>query len=51
MFAIAKDVKIQIEFNPKHVQAYRLIGYENRKLRLKILQTIPLMQENQAAIQ
>lgn len=33
LFAIAKDVKIQIEFNPKHVQAYRLIGYENRKLR------------------
>lgn len=33
MFAIAKDVKIQIEFNPKHVQRYRLIGYENRKLR------------------
>lgn len=33
MFAIAKDVKIQIEFNPQHVQAYRLIGYENRKLR------------------
>lgn len=33
MFAIAKDVKIQIEFNPKHVQAYRLIGYENRKLK------------------
>lgn len=32
MFAIAKDVKIQIEFNPKQVQAYRLIGYENRKL-------------------
>lgn len=32
MFAIAKDVKIQIEFNPKHVQNYRLIGYENRKL-------------------
>jgi Ca-activated chloride channel family protein len=35
MFAIAKDVKIQIEFNPKHVQNYRLIGYENRKLRNK----------------
>lgn len=33
MFAIAKDVKIQIEFNPAHVKAYRLIGYENRKLR------------------
>lgn len=33
MFAIAKDVKIQIEFNSKHVQNYRLIGYENRKLR------------------
>ena len=33
MFAIAKDVKIQMEFNPKHVQRYRLIGYENRKLR------------------
>ena len=33
MFAIAKDVKIQIEFNPKYVQAYRLIGYENRKLK------------------
>lgn len=33
MFAIAKDVKIQIEFNPQHVQSYRLIGYENRKLR------------------
>jgi Ca-activated chloride channel family protein len=33
MFAIAKDVKIQIEFNPKKVAAYRLIGYENRKLK------------------
>src|SRR5690606_13653291 len=33
MFAIAKDVKIQIEFNPAHVKAYRLIGYEMRKLR------------------
>lgn len=33
LFTIAKDVKIQIEFNPQHVQAYRLIGYENRALR------------------
>lgn len=32
MFTIAKDVKIQVEFNPNKVQAYRLIGYENRKL-------------------
>ncbi len=30
---IAKDVKIQVEFNPAWVQAYRLIGYENRLLR------------------
>ncbi|MBK8554511.1 MAG: von Willebrand factor type A domain-containing protein [Lewinellaceae bacterium] len=32
MVAIAKDVKIQIEFNPDRVAAYRLIGYENRML-------------------
>ena len=32
LFTIAKDVKIQIEFNPLKVQAYRLIGYENRML-------------------
>jgi len=32
LFTIAKDVKIQIEFNPQKVQAYRLIGYENRML-------------------
>ncbi|MEP0645082.1 von Willebrand factor type A domain-containing protein, partial [Parasphingorhabdus sp.] len=32
LFTIAKDVKIQIEFNPAHVKEYRLIGYENRLL-------------------
>ncbi len=32
LVTIAKDVKIQIEFNPSRVQAYRLIGYENRVL-------------------
>ncbi len=32
LFTIAKDVKIQIEFNPEKVQSYRLIGYENRML-------------------
>jgi Ca-activated chloride channel family protein len=33
LFTIAKDVKLQIEFNPAKVQAYRLIGYENRALK------------------
>ncbi|MDH5398809.1 MAG: von Willebrand factor type A domain-containing protein [Cyclobacteriaceae bacterium] len=33
LFTIAKDVKLQIEFNPAKVKAYRLIGYENRKLQ------------------
>ena len=32
LFTIAKDVKLQIEFNPAVVQGYRLIGYENRML-------------------
>lgn len=32
LYTIAKDVKIQVEFNPSKVQAYRLIGYENRLL-------------------
>ncbi len=32
LFTIAKDVKIQVEFNPNTVAAYRLIGYENRLL-------------------
>jgi Ca-activated chloride channel family protein len=33
MFTIAKDVKIQVEFNPALVRSYRLIGYENRMLK------------------
>lgn len=33
LFTVAKDVKIQIEFNSAFVQAYRLIGYENRALK------------------
>jgi Ca-activated chloride channel homolog len=33
LLTIAKDVKIQVEFNPAKVQAYRLIGYENRLLQ------------------
>lgn len=32
LFTIAKDVKLQLEFNPAQVQGYRLIGYENRLL-------------------
>ncbi len=32
LYTIAKDVKIQVEFNPALVAGYRLIGYENRIL-------------------
>jgi len=32
LYAVAKDVKIQVEFNPATVASYRLIGYENRKM-------------------
>ena len=32
LITIAKDVKIQLDFNPQHVQSYRLLGYENRLL-------------------
>lgn len=35
LVTIAKDVKLQLEFNPKRVQSYRLIGYENRALANK----------------
>lgn len=33
LFTIAKDVKLQVEFNPALVRDYRLVGYETRKLR------------------
>ncbi len=33
LYTVAKDVKIQVEWNPARVRAYRLIGYENRLLR------------------
>lgn len=33
LFTIAKDVKIQVEFNPAEIKAYRLIGYESRLLK------------------
>ncbi len=33
LFTIAKDVKIQVEFNPAQVKAYKLIGYESRMLK------------------
>jgi Ca-activated chloride channel family protein len=32
LFTVAKDVKLQVEFNPVRVKGYRLIGYENRRL-------------------
>lgn len=40
LFTIAKDVKLQVEFNPEKVKAYRLIGYETGCLHPKILITI-----------
>jgi Ca-activated chloride channel family protein len=35
LVTLAKDVKLQIEFNPQRVESYRLVGYENRKLKAK----------------
>ncbi len=32
LFTVAKDVKIQVEFNPAYIKGYRLVGYENRAL-------------------
>ncbi len=33
LYTVAKDVKIQVEFNPANVQSYRLVGYDNRRLK------------------
>ena len=33
LLTVAKDVKLQVEFNPAQVKGYRLLGYENRRLR------------------
>ncbi|HEU5465856.1 MAG TPA: YfbK domain-containing protein, partial [Gemmatimonadales bacterium] len=33
LYTVAKDVKIQVEFNPAQVQGYRLLGYEDRLLK------------------
>ena len=35
LFTVAKDVKLQVEFNPEQVESYRLIGYENRVMDAK----------------
>ena len=35
LFTVAKDVKFQIEFNPKYVSEYRQVGYENRQMSAK----------------
>ena len=37
LVTIAKDVKIQVEFNPARVAGYRLIGYENRMLASRVV--------------
>ena len=41
LFPIAKDVKIQVEFNPAKVSEYRLIGYETRALEPRGFQQRP----------
>ena len=35
LFTVAKDVKLQVEFNPEQVESYRLVGYENRVMDAK----------------
>ena len=33
LVTVAKDVKIQVDFNPRKVKSYRLIGYANRRMK------------------
>jgi Ca-activated chloride channel family protein len=35
LIPVAKDTKVQVEFNPAHVRSYRLVGYENRALKAR----------------
>ncbi|NET51242.1 MAG: DUF3520 domain-containing protein, partial [Merismopedia sp. SIO2A8] len=42
LITVAKDVKIQVEFNPNRVKAYRLLGYENRLLAAEGTESISL---------
>ncbi len=35
LFTVAKDVKVQVEFNPSKIKAYRLVGYDNRVMENK----------------
>jgi Ca-activated chloride channel family protein len=44
-FTVATDVKVQIEFNPENVKAYRLVGYENRRLNQEDFTDDSKMQE------
>jgi Ca-activated chloride channel family protein len=48
LVTVAKDVKLQLEFNPRHVAAFRLIGYENRISRTRTSTTTRRMPEKWA---
>ena len=48
LVTVAKDVKIQVEFNPAAVGAYRLIGYENRCSRTRTSTTTARMRARSA---
>jgi len=46
---VAKDVKVQVEFNPRNVGSYRLIGYENRVLGPASVDRLKYQQANRAS--